>query len=98
MLSKLEFDFELFNKIKDGYELTKDDACQLAPNLQYASNGLFQTAEKLRDNYKGNTVSFSKKAFFNIVNLCRDTCSYCTYKSEPNSDKLSLMNKQDVKD
>ena len=51
MLSKLEFDFELFNKIKDGCELTKDDAYQLAPNLQYTSNGLFQTAEKLRENF-----------------------------------------------
>nr|MBC8250588.1 7,8-didemethyl-8-hydroxy-5-deazariboflavin synthase subunit CofG [Candidatus Nitrosopelagicus sp.] len=43
-------------------------------------------------------VSFSKKAFFNIINLCRDTCSYCTYKAKPNDTKLSLMNKQAVKD
>ena len=97
-MSKLEFDFEMLNKIKDGYELTKDDAYQLVPNLQYRSDDLFQTAEKLRNKYKGHTVSFSKKAFFNIVNLCRDTCSYCTYKSEPNDAKLSLMNKQNVKD
>ena len=96
-MSKLEFDFESYNRIKDGYELTKENAYQLVENLQHTSDSLFQTAEKLRNEYKGNTVSFSKKAFFNIVNLCRDTCSYCTYKSEPNDNKLSLMNKQDVK-
>jgi 7,8-didemethyl-8-hydroxy-5-deazariboflavin synthase CofG subunit len=41
-------------------------------------------------------VTFSKKAFFNIVNLCKDTCSYCTYKSEPGEAKLSLMSKQQI--
>ena len=70
-MSKLEFDFESYNRIKDGYELTKENAYQLVENLQHTSDSLFQTAEKLRNEYKGNTVSFSKKAFFNIVNLCK---------------------------
>jgi|TARA_B100000029_G_scaffold142492_1_gene137679 7,8-didemethyl-8-hydroxy-5-deazariboflavin synthase CofG subunit len=97
-LSKLEFDFELYSKIKDGSEITKEDAYQLATNFQITRDRLFQTAIDLRDKHKGNIVSFSKKAFFNIVNLCRDTCNYCTYKAEPNDTKLSLMNKQNVKD
>ena len=98
LLSKLEFDFESYNKIKDGSELTKDDAYQLAVNFRYTSDKLFQTATELRNQHKGNIVSFSKKAFFNIVNLCRDTCDYCTYKAEPTDAKLSLMSKQNVKD
>ena len=97
-MSKLEFDFESYNKIKDGYEPTKEDACQLASNFQYTSGKLFETAIQLRNKHKGNIVSFSKKAFFNIVNLCRDTCDYCTYKAEPNDTKLSLMNRKNVKD
>jgi len=74
-LSKLEFDFELYSKIKDGSEITKEDAYQLATNFQITRDRLFQTAIDLRDKHKGNIVSFSKKAFFNIVNLCRDTCN-----------------------
>ena len=97
-MSKLEFDFESYNKIKDGYEPTKEDAYQLASNFQYTSGKLFETAIQLRNKHKGNIVSFSKKAFFNIVNLCRDTCDYCTYKAEPNDTKLSLMNRKNVKD
>lgn len=58
---------------------------------------LFATAQKLREVNKGNKVTFSKKAFFNIINMCRDTCSYCTYKAEPGETKLSLMSKQNVK-
>ena len=43
-------------------------------------------------------MTFSKKAFFNLVNLCKDTCSYCTYKAEPGEEKLSLMSKKNVGD
>ena len=56
----------------------------------------FQLHRVLRKKYKGNAVTFSKKAFFNIVNLCKDSCSYCTYKAEPGEEKLSLMSKQQI--
>jgi len=32
----------------------------------------------------------------NLINLCRDTCSYCTYKSEPDQSKLSMMSKKEI--
>jgi 7,8-didemethyl-8-hydroxy-5-deazariboflavin synthase CofG subunit len=59
-------------------------------------NDIFLVAQNLRKKFKGNYVTFSKKAFFNIVNLCKDTCSYCTYKAEPGEAKLSLMSKQQI--
>jgi len=31
-----------------------------------------------------------------LVNLCKDSCSYCTYKAEPDESKLSLMSKHQV--
>ena len=58
---------------------------------------LFQAAQFLRNKNKKDIVSFSKKAFFNLVNLCKDTCSYCTYKAEPNESKLSMLSKDNVK-
>jgi 7,8-didemethyl-8-hydroxy-5-deazariboflavin synthase CofG subunit len=57
---------------------------------------LFSVAQNLRKKFKNETVTFSKKAFFNIVNLCKDTCSYCTYKAEPGDVKLSLMSKKQI--
>jgi len=53
---------------------------------------LVQAAGKIRDTTKPNgLVTYSRKVFFNLVNLCRDTCLYCTYKKEPSSPGLSLM-------
>ena len=95
-MSELQFDFEIIQKINESKNIKKDDILQLANNAP--KKIIFDTASKLRDKRKGKNISFSKKAFFNIINLCRDTCSYCTYKAEPNNTKLSLMNKQTVKE
>lgn len=95
-MSKLISNCEALNKTLDGRELSKDDACQIYQESQKNPSELFQIAKILRNRYKGKVVTYSRKIFFNLVNLCRDTCSYCTYKSEPAQTKLSLMSKQGV--
>ncbi|SVB69958.1 uncharacterized protein METZ01_LOCUS222812, partial [marine metagenome] len=96
-MSKLEFDFEPLNKVLEGKEITKNDAYEVFSHSKYNPEKIFKIASNLRNHHKGKVVSFSKKAFFNIVNLCRDTCSYCTYKAEIGESKLSMMNIDDVK-
>ena len=95
-MSKLISNCEALSKTLDGRKLSKDDAYQIYKESQKNPSELFQTAKILRNRCKGKTVTYSRKVFFNLVNLCRDTCSYCTYKSEPDQSKLSLMSKQDV--
>ena len=94
-LSNLQFDFEIIHKINESKEIKKGQIFELIEDVP--KQVIFETASKLRDKNKGKVVSFSKKAFFNIINLCRDTCSYCTYKAEPDDTKLSLMDEQTVK-
>lgn len=86
---------EQLNRVLDGKEVSKEQAYEI---FDSADNVLYETAFALRNMHKSRTVSFSKKAFFNLVNLCRDTCGYCTYKADPGESKLSLMSKKDVVD
>ena len=95
-MSELQFDSEIIHKINEFKEISKEEILELAESAP--KKILFDTASRIRDEQKGRTVSFSKKAFFNIINLCRDTCSYCTYKAEPADAKLSLMGKQTIKE
>ena len=95
-MSKLEFDFEIIHKLRESRYFKKEEILDLVNNAPKET--IFKSASELRDRKKGKTVSFSKKAFFNIINLCRDTCSYCTYKAEPNDSKVSLMTKNTVRD
>jgi len=96
-LSKLVLNCEPLNRILDGKKIYQQEAYEIFNFSKKESTELFQTAQILRKQNKGNFVSFSKKVFFNLVNLCKDTCSYCTYKAEPNESKLSMLSKNDVK-
>ena len=95
-MSKLQFDFEIIHKINESKEITKNEILHLVKNAP--KEIVFNVASNLRDKKKGAKNRIKKKAFFNIINLCRDTCSYCTYKAEPVDTKLSLMSKQTVKE
>lgn len=90
------FDCELLNHVLDGKEITKTGALEIFEIAKKEPADLYSTATRLRNTHKQKTVTFSKKAFFNLVNLCRDICDYCTYKSEPNQQKTSMMSKENV--
>jgi len=95
-LNNLVFDSESLNNILENKPVSHQDAIEIYQKALENPNDLFSVAQSLRKKFKKDSVTFSKKAFFNIVNLCKDTCSYCTYKSEPGEAKLSLMSKQQI--
>ena len=58
---------------------------------------LVAAAGEIRDRSKpSGAITYSKKVFINLVNLCRDTCTYCTYKKEPGDPMLSMMSPAQV--
>jgi 7,8-didemethyl-8-hydroxy-5-deazariboflavin synthase CofG subunit len=89
---------EGLNSILENKTISRQDVIEIYQNATKNPNELFSTAQNLRKKFKKDSVTFSKKAFFNIVNLCKDTCSYCTYKAEPGEEKLSLMSIQQTKE
>ena len=95
-MNNLVFDSESLNKILENKPVSHQDTIEIYQKAVENPNDLFLVAQSLRKKFKKDSVTFSKKAFFNIVNLCKDTCSYCTYKSEPGEVKLSLMSKRQI--
>ncbi|NIM25540.1 MAG: 7,8-didemethyl-8-hydroxy-5-deazariboflavin synthase subunit CofG [Nitrosopumilaceae archaeon] len=96
-MNNLVLNSESLNKVLENKIISLEEALQVYQEAKVNPTELFSTAQKLRERFKGNTVTFSKKAFFNVINMCKDTCTYCTYKAEPGEEKLSLMSKNDVK-
>ncbi|MFB5613235.1 MAG: 7,8-didemethyl-8-hydroxy-5-deazariboflavin synthase subunit CofG [Nitrosarchaeum sp.] len=93
-MNSLVLDSESLNNVLDNKEISRQEIIEIYQQALKDPKDLFSVAQESRKKFKGNTVTFSKKAFFNIVNLCKDSCSYCTYKAEPGEQKLSLMSKQ----
>jgi len=44
---------------------------------------LLATARQLRDRFKPGIVTYSRKVFIPLTNLCRDYCGYCTFRRDP---------------
>ncbi len=44
---------------------------------------LLEAAGRLRDRCKGRVVTFSRKVFIPLTNLCRDRCAYCAFVRAP---------------
>ena len=88
---------ERLNNVLENKIISNADVLQIYQEARTDSSELFLAAQNLRKKFKGKTITFSKKAFFNVINMCKDTCTYCTYKAEPGEEKLSMMSKQQIK-
>lgn len=74
--------------------LDRNDAGRLFAECPTAD--LVKAAGAVRDRQRPGAITYSRKVFINLVNLCRDTCSYCTYKKEPGDTMLSMLNPDQV--
>ncbi|WP_205395194.1 7,8-didemethyl-8-hydroxy-5-deazariboflavin synthase CofG [Vibrio tetraodonis] len=76
--------------------LSKGKALQLGNATTEQLVGLCQQASDLRDRHWGKKVSYSRKVFIPLTNMCRDTCRYCTFVKTPESGQAELMTPEQV--
>jgi 7,8-didemethyl-8-hydroxy-5-deazariboflavin synthase CofG subunit len=57
---------------------------------------LLAAATEIRAAGKRNVVSFSKKVFIPLTTLCRDYCSYCTFRKDPGQPGAHFMTPDEV--
>jgi FO synthase len=57
---------------------------------------ILDAAATLRDRGKGRTVTYSRKVFLPLTNLCRDDCGYCTFKRDPGQPGARTMELEEV--
>ncbi len=84
----------LLQKAGAGSGMTREDALFLAQNAPLPA--LLEAASEVREKGKGKTVSFSKKVFIPLTTLCRDYCSYCTFRKDPGQPGAHFMTPEEV--
>ena len=67
--------------------LTCDD--ELLPEL-------LATARALKERYRPGVVTYSRKVFLPLTNLCRDYCGYCTFRRDPGEPGAHTMTPDEV--
>ena len=72
-----------FEAISNHSRLTDDEALDLADDRDLAR--LCQSACEIRDKTYGSTITYSRKVFIPLTQLCRDVCHYCTFAKMPSA-------------
>ncbi len=57
---------------------------------------LMRVAAKLRDEGHGGLVSYSRKVFIPLTQLCRDVCHYCTFAHPPRKGERIYLTRDEV--
>ena len=81
-LSKKFYSNEIIYKIMEKKMVDSHDLTDFLTNTQIKDLNLLATF--LRNRTGSKFVTYSRKVFINLINLCKDSCSYCTYKKRTN--------------
>src|SRR5262249_521416 len=73
----------ILDRALSGDRLTDADAISLIECPAVELDDLLAAASEMRDRAKGKEVTYSRKVFLPITNLCRDRCTYCTFRKDP---------------
>jgi len=72
------------------------DALALMASTGRSLEDLFAEARHIRIQRTGSVVSYSRKVFIPLTNLCRDRCAYCTFARQPDDPRSHTMSPEEV--
>lgn len=89
---------EVLRRVQDGQTLSPDEACQLLACDTEVLPELLAVARELKRKFRGGVITYSRKVFLPLTNLCRDYCGYCTYRRDPGDPGAHTMTPEEVLD
>ena len=57
---------------------------------------LLSAAQRARNRFKPEIITYSRKVFLPLTNLCRDYCGYCTFRRDPGQPGAHTMTPDEV--
>jgi len=75
---------------------SREQACALITCSDDELPTLLAAATAARQRFKGNLITYSRKIFLPLTNLCRDYCGYCTFRRDPGQPGAHTMTPGEV--
>jgi FO synthase len=82
--------------VLDGRQLAPQDACELLRCDDQVLPELLAAARELKEKFRPGVITYSRKVFIPLTNLCRDYCGYCTYRRDPGKPGAHTMTPDEV--
>ena len=76
--------------------ISRDEALGLEKASQRQLGEFLERASRIRDEFWGKTLTYSRNVFIPLTNMCRDTCGYCTFVKAPETAEARYMTPEDV--
>ena len=76
--------------------LTPTAACWWIRAAEDVLPALLAAARSARDRFKPGVITYSRKVFLPLTNLCRDYCGYCTFRRDPGQTGAHTMTPDEI--
>ena len=87
---------EGLRQVRDGQPLLPATAVRLLRCDDEILPELLAAARNLKEQYHPGIITYSRKVFIPLTNLCRDYCGYCTYRRDPGEAGAHTMTPEEV--
>lgn len=95
-LPEVDFSDALETQLSSERPISREHACRLLSAGDRLFPQLLAAAQRARSRFKSGVVTYSRKVFIPLTNLCRDYCGYCTFRRDPGEPGAHTMTPDEV--
>jgi 7,8-didemethyl-8-hydroxy-5-deazariboflavin synthase CofG subunit len=82
--------------VRPGVGISREAALRLIQCPDDDVPALLETARAAKQRFKAGAITYSRKVFLPLTNLCRDYCGYCTFRRDPGDPGAHAMTPDEV--
>lgn len=82
--------------VRAGVPVSREVALQLILCDDETLPELLAAARAAKERFKPGVITYSRKVFLPLTNLCRDYCGYCTFRRDPGDPGAHTMTPEEV--
>ncbi|GAC1432816.1 MAG: hypothetical protein NVS1B11_32750 [Terriglobales bacterium] len=86
----------LLDELRAGLSLSREIACHLIRCGDDELPALLAAAFDAKQRFKPDVITYSRKVFIPLTNLCRDYCGYCTFRRDAADSGAHTMTPDEV--
>ena len=86
----------ILTEVQCGLPLSRETACRLLACSDDHLPELLLSARAAKERFKPGVITYSRKVFLPLTNLCRDYCGYCIFRRDPADPGAHTMTPDEV--
>jgi FO synthase len=87
---------DLLDQSNEGVPLSREGANWLIRSSDHDLPALLAAARAAKQRFKPGIITYSRKVFIPLTNLCRDYCGYCIFRRDPGQPRAHTMTPDQV--